>query len=88
MHVEPGRVRTYFKTFFPGGAPPPQTPPESRPPAGTKHIEFPIKNNRFRAGRGRIMSKYQEMHTFSKMSMYEISQNVNLSEIKAPAGAT
>ena len=36
----------------------------------------------------RIMSKYMEMHTFSKMGMSEISRNVNLSEIKAPAGAT
>ena len=36
----------------------------------------------------RIMSKYKEMHTFSKMGMSEISRNVNLAEIKAPAGAT
>ena len=34
------------------------------------------------------MSKYKEMHTFSKMGMSEISRNVNLSEIKAPAGAS
>ena len=32
--------------------------------------------------------KYKEMHTFSKMGMSEISRNVYLSEIKAPAGAT
>ena len=31
--------------------------------------------------------KYDEMHTFSNMGMSEISRNVNLSEIKAPAGA-
>ena len=36
----------------------------------------------------RKMPKYKEMHTFSKMGMSEISRNVNLSEIKAPAGAT
>ena len=36
----------------------------------------------------RKMSKYEEMHTFSKMGMSEISRNVNLAEIKAPAGAT
>ena len=34
------------------------------------------------------MIKYREMHTFSKMGMSEISRNVNLEEIKAPAGAT
>ena len=34
------------------------------------------------------MPKYEEMHTFSKMGMSEISRNVNLSETKAPAGAT
>ena len=34
------------------------------------------------------MPKYEEMHTFSKMGMSEISRNVNLAEIKAPAGAT
>ena len=34
------------------------------------------------------LSKYKEMHTFSKMGMSEISRNVNLSEIKAPAGAS
>ena len=34
------------------------------------------------------MPKYKEMHTFSKMDMSEISRNVNLSEIKAPAGAS
>ena len=34
------------------------------------------------------MSKYKEMHTFSKKSMSEISRNVNLAEIKAPVGAT
>ena len=36
----------------------------------------------------RKMPKYEEMHTFSKMGMSEISRNVNLSEIKAPAGAS
>ena len=36
----------------------------------------------------RKMPKYDEMHTFSKMGMSEISRNVNLSETKAPAGAT
>ena len=34
------------------------------------------------------MPKYEEMHTFSKMGMSEISRNVYLSEIKAPAGAS
>ena len=34
------------------------------------------------------MPKYKEMHTFSKMGMSEISRNVNLAEIKAPAGAS
>ena len=34
------------------------------------------------------MPKYEEMHTFSQTGMSEISRNVNLSEIKAPAGAT
>ena len=34
------------------------------------------------------MPKYKEMHTFSKMGMSEISRNVYLSEIKAPAGAS
>ena len=34
------------------------------------------------------MTKYKEMHTFSKMGMSEISRNVNLAEIKAPAGAS
>ena len=34
------------------------------------------------------MPKYEEMHTFSKMGMSEISRNVNLAEIKAPAGAS
>ena len=34
------------------------------------------------------MPKYEEMHTFPKMGMSEISRNVNLTEIKAPAGAT
>ena len=34
------------------------------------------------------MPKYEEMHTFPKMGMSEISRNVNLAEIKAPAGAT
>ena len=33
-------------------------------------------------------AKYEEMYTFSKMDMSEISRNVNLSEIKAPAGAS
>ena len=32
------------------------------------------------------MPKYKEMHTFSKMGMSEISRNVYLSEVKAPAG--
>ena len=36
----------------------------------------------------RKMTKYKEMHTFSKIGMSEISRNVNLAEIKAPAGAT
>ena len=36
----------------------------------------------------RKMPKYKEMHTFSKLGMSEISRNVNLAEIKAPAGAT
>ena len=34
------------------------------------------------------MPKYEEMHTFSKMGMSEISRNVYFSEIKAPAGAS
>merc|ERR1712078_708468 len=34
------------------------------------------------------MPKYKEIHTFSKIGMSEISRNVNLAEIKAPAGAT
>ena len=34
------------------------------------------------------MPKYKEMQTFSKMDMSEISRNVYLSEIKAPAGAS
>ena len=34
------------------------------------------------------MPKYKEMHTFSKMDMSEISRNVNVSEIKTPAGAS
>ena len=32
--------------------------------------------------------KYQEMCAFSKMGICEISRNVNLSEIKAPAGTS
>ena len=36
----------------------------------------------------RKMPKYKEMHTFSQISMSQISRNVNLAEIKAPAGAT
>ena len=36
----------------------------------------------------RKMPKYKEMHTFSKIGMSENSRNVNLAEIKAPAGAT
>ena len=32
--------------------------------------------------------KYEEMHTFSKMGMSEIYRNVNVSEIKAPVGAS
>ena len=36
----------------------------------------------------RKMPKYEEMHTFSKMGMSEISRNVNLAEIIAPAGAS
>ena len=34
------------------------------------------------------MPKYEEIYTVSKLGMSEISRNVNLSEIKAPAGAT
>ena len=34
------------------------------------------------------MPKYMKMQTFSKMGMSEISRNVYLSEIKAPAGAS
>ena len=34
------------------------------------------------------MPKYRKMETFSKMGMSEISRNVNLAEIKAPAGAS
>ena len=34
------------------------------------------------------VTKYKEMHTFAKQGMSEISRNVKLSEIKAPAGAT
>ena len=34
------------------------------------------------------MPKYKEMHMFSKMGMSEISRHFNLSEIKAPAGAS
>ena len=34
------------------------------------------------------MPKSRKMHTFSKMGMSEISRNVNLAEIKAPAGAS
>ena len=36
----------------------------------------------------RKMPKYEEMHTFSKMGMSEISRNVSFSEIKAPSGGT
>ena len=36
----------------------------------------------------RKMPKYREMHTFFKIGMSEISRNVNLTEIKAPAGAS
>ena len=36
----------------------------------------------------RKMSKYEEIHTFSKMDMSQISRNVYFSEIKAPAGAS
>ena len=36
----------------------------------------------------RKMPKYKETHTFSKPGMSEISRNVDLSEIKAPAGAS
>ena len=36
----------------------------------------------------REMTKYKEIHTFSKMGMSENSRNVNLAEIKAPAGAS
>ena len=36
----------------------------------------------------RKMTKYKEMHTFSKIGMSEISRNVNLAAIKAPAGAS
>ena len=34
------------------------------------------------------MPKYMKIDTFSKIGMSEISRNVNLAEIKAPAGAT
>ena len=34
------------------------------------------------------MPKYEEMHIFPKMGMSEICRNVNLVEVKAPAGAT
>ena len=34
------------------------------------------------------MPKYEQMHTFSKMGTSENSRNVNLAEIKAPAGAS
>ena len=34
------------------------------------------------------MAEYEEMHIFPNMGMSEISRNVNLAEIKAPAGAT
>ena len=37
-----------------------------------------------RNGKGK--PKYEEMQTFSKMGMFEIPRNVNLAEIKAPAG--
>ena len=36
----------------------------------------------------RKMLKYEEMYIFSRMGMSEISRNVNLAEIKAPAGAS
>ena len=36
----------------------------------------------------RKIAKYTEIHTFSELGMSEISRNVNLSEIKAPAGAS
>ena len=36
----------------------------------------------------RKMSKYEEIHTCSKMDMSQISRNVYFSEIKAPAGAS
>ena len=36
----------------------------------------------------RKMPKYKEIDTFSQMGMSEISRNVNLAEIKAPAGAS
>ena len=36
----------------------------------------------------RKMSKYEEIYTFSKMDMSQISRNVYFSEIKAPAGAS
>ena len=34
------------------------------------------------------MPKYEEMHTFSKMGMSKNSRNDNLTEIKAPVGAS
>ena len=34
------------------------------------------------------MPKYRKIDTFSKMGMSEISRNVNLAEIKGPAGAS
>ena len=36
----------------------------------------------------RKMSKYEEIHTLSKIDMSQISRNVYFSEIKAPAGAS
>ena len=34
------------------------------------------------------MPNFEEMHTFSKIGMSEISRTINLSEIKAPVGAS
>ena len=46
------------------------------------------RRRRRRRRRQSEMPKYKEMHIFSKVGMSEISRNINLAEIKAPAGAT
>ena len=43
---------------------------------------------RRRRRRRRRHLENEEIHKFSKIGMSEISRNVNLAEIKAPAGAT